>query len=136
MICDSRFESQIAIAVKSCDLERFAHGPFCVLQICKFANSASVNAVSKTCHGVGIFRAPNQTYEILGFSRIVYFQQTRVYPYPLGAGSAKPNPKMGAPRPRKHFISRVFCAQRGTETMVSDHGHGVGVDPETVISVC
>ena len=26
-------------------------------------------------------------------------QQTRVYPYPLGAGSARPNPKMGAPDP-------------------------------------
>ena len=36
-------------------------------------------------------------------------------PHPLGAGSARPNPKMGAP---------------GIETMVSDHG--VGVDPETV----
>ena len=42
-------------------------------------------------------------------------QQTRVYPYPLGAGSARPNPKMGSleSRPRKPFISRVFCAQRG-----------------------
>ena len=29
------------------------------------------------------------------------FQQTRVYPYPLGAGSARPNPKMGAPDPEK-----------------------------------
>ena len=40
-------------------------------------------------------------------------QQTRVYPYPLGAGSARPNPKMGD-------------AQRGTETMVLDHGLGRG----------
>ena len=40
-------------------------------------------------------------------------QQTGVYPYPLGAGSARPNPKMGAPDPEKPFISRVFCAQRG-----------------------
>ena len=30
-------------------------------------------------------------------SRIV--QRTRVYPYPLGEGSARPNPKMGAPDP-------------------------------------
>ena len=27
------------------------------------------------------------------------FHQTRVYPYPLVAGSARPNPKMGAPDP-------------------------------------
>ena len=28
-------------------------------------------------------------------------QQIRVYPYPLVAGSARPNPKMGAPDPKK-----------------------------------
>ena len=52
-------------------------------------------------------------------------QQTSVYPYPLGAGSARPNPKMGAPDPEP-FISRAFCAERGIETMVSDHGLGRG----------
>ena len=34
--------------------------------------------------------------------------------------------KNGRSRPRKPFISRVFCAQRGIETMVSDHGLGRG----------
>ena len=29
-------------------------------------------------------------------------------------------------RPRKPFVSRVFCAERGVETMVSDHGLGRG----------
>ena len=61
----------------------------------------------------------------LGLSLCIH-QQTRVYPYPLVAGSARPNPKMGAPEHRKPFISRVFCAQRGSETMVSDHGLGRG----------
>ena len=51
-------------------------------------------------------------------------QQNRVYPYPLGAGSVRPNPKMGAPDPENPLFLRVFCAQRGTETMVSDHGLG------------
>ena len=34
--------------------------------------------------------------------------------------------KNGRSRLRKPFISRVFCAQRGIETMVSDHGLGRG----------
>ena len=31
-------------------------------------------------------------------------QQTRVYPYPLGAGSARPNPKMGSPDPENLYF--------------------------------
>ena len=31
-------------------------------------------------------------------------QQTRVYPHPLGAGSARPNPKMGAPDPENLYF--------------------------------
>ena len=62
-------------------------------------------------------------------------QQTRVYPYPLGAGSARPNPKMGAPDPENPFISSVFYAQRGIETMVSEGarpwGRGRSGDCET-----
>ena len=52
------------------------------------------------------------------------FQQTGVCPYPLGAGSARPNPKKGraGARDRKPFIHRVYSAQRGIGTMVSDHG--------------
>ena len=52
-------------------------------------------------------------------------QQNRVYPYPLGAGSARPNPKIGAPDPENPLF-RVFCSQRGIETMVSGHGLGRG----------
>ena len=48
------------------------------------------------------------------------YQQTRVYPYPLGAGSARPKSKNERSRPRKPLISSVFCAQRGIETMVSE----------------
>ena len=45
----------------------------------------------------------------------------RVYPYPLGAGSARPNPK----RPRKPFISVLSLQLRGglrpwSQTMVSE----------------
>ena len=58
-------------------------------------------------------------------------------PPPLGRGVCETKSKNGRSRPRKHFISRVFCAQRRIETMV--HGlrpwsrkgpdHGVGVHP-------
>ena len=58
---------------------------------------------------------------------------------PLGRGVHETKSKNGRSRPRKPFISRVFCARRGFR----DHGlrprsrkgpdHGVGVDPETFI---
>ena len=56
------------------------------------------------------------------------YQQKRVYPYPLGAGSARPNPNMDPENPL--FLG--FSVLRGglrpwSQTMV-----GVGVDPETV----
>ena len=60
-------------------------------------------------------------------------QQTRVYSYPLGAGSARPNPKMGAPDPQNPlFIG--FSVFRGGLRPWSRKGpdHGVGVDLETV----
>ena len=47
-------------------------------------------------------------------------------PLPLGRGVCETKSKNGRSRPRKPFISRVFCAQRGAETMVSDHGLGRG----------
>ena len=47
-------------------------------------------------------------------------------PLPLGRGVCKTKSKNGRAVPRKPFISRVFCAQRGIETMVSDHGLGRG----------
>ena len=65
----------------------------------------------------------------MGGSKTVFgegFQQTRVYPYPLGAGSARPNPKMGAPDPESPLFLGGLYAQRGIETMVSDHGLGRG----------
>ena len=54
-------------------------------------------------------------------------QQTRVYPYPLVAGSARPNPKMGAPDPESPLYFLGFLCSEGVRD------HGVGVDPETVI---
>ena len=68
-------------------------------------------------------------------------QQTGVYPYPLVAGSARPNPKMGAPDPENPLFLGFFVLRGGR-----DHGlrpwsrkgpdHGVGVDPETVTDQC
>ena len=49
-------------------------------------------------------------------------QAPRVCPFPLRAGSARPNPEMGAPDPENPLFLGVFCAQKGIETMVSDHG--------------
>ena len=64
-------------------------------------------------------------------------QQTRVYPYPLVAGSARPNPKMGAPDPENPLFVGFSVLRGGlrpwSQTMVSEGpDHGVGVDPETV----
>ena len=39
---------------------------------------------------------------------------------PLGRGVFETKSKNGRSRLRKPFISRVFCAKRGVETMVSD----------------
>ena len=59
-------------------------------------------------------------------------------PYPLGAGSARPNPKMGAEDPENPLFLGFSVLRGGFR----DHGlrpwsrkgpdHGVGVDPETV----
>ena len=53
-------------------------------------------------------------------------QQTGIYPYPLGAGSARPNPKMGAPDPENPLFPGFSVLRAGIETMVSDHGLGRG----------
>ena len=50
-------------------------------------------------------------------------QQTRVYPHPLGAGSARPNPKMGAPDPENPLFLGFSVLRGGlrpwSQTMVS-----------------
>ena len=66
----------------------------------------------------------NTGHEVLKTRTCSYMKQTRVYPYPLAAESARPNPAMGAPDPANPLL--VFCAQRGMQTMVSDHGVGRG----------
>ena len=52
------------------------------------------------------------------------YQQTRVYPYPLGAESARPNPKMGAPDPENPLFLRFSVLRGGlrprSQTMVSE----------------
>ena len=53
-----------------------------------------------------------------------FLQQTRVYPYPLGAGSARPNPKMGAPDPENPLFLGFSVLRGGlrpwSRTMVSE----------------
>ena len=46
------------------------------------------------------------------------FSAKKGLPLPLGRGVCETKSKNGRTRPRKPFISRVFCAQRGSETMV------------------
>ena len=65
-------------------------------------------------------------------------QQTRVYPYPLGVGSARPNPKMGAPDPENPLFLGFSVIGGGlrpwSQTMVSEGarpwGGGRSVDCE------
>ena len=51
-------------------------------------------------------------------------QQTRVYPYLLGAGPARPNPKMGAPDPENPLFLGFSLPRGGlrpwSQTMVSE----------------
>ena len=64
---------------------------------------------------------------------VAFTRQPRVYPYPLGAGSARPNPKMGSPDPETPLFLG-FSVLKGGLRPWSRNGadHGVGVDPETV----
>ena len=48
-----------------------------------------------------------------------YTSANKGLPLPLGRGVCETKSKNGRSIPRKPFISRVFCAQRGIETMVS-----------------
>ena len=92
----------------------------------------------------GEWVAKRKHFNTSGFGLFAPFQEVEIWikqdsankglPLPLGRGVCKTKSKNGCSRPRTPFISRVFCAQRGIEAMVSDHGpdHGEGVDPETV----
>ena len=57
---------------------------------------------------------------------VLQFSAKKGLPLPLGRGVCETKSRNGRSRPRKPFISRVFCAQRGIETMVSDHRLGRG----------
>ena len=48
------------------------------------------------------------------------FSAKKGLPLPIGRGVCETKSKNGRSRPRKPFISRVCCAQRGIETMVSE----------------
>ena len=56
--------------------------------------------------------------------RCVALQQTRVYPYPLGAGPARPNPKMGGRDPENSlfigFSVLIGGLRPWSQTMVSE----------------
>ena len=73
-------------------------------------------------------------------ARIVHnSQQTGVYPYPLVAGSARPNPRMGAPDPENPLFLGFSVLRGGlrpwSQTMVSEgarpSGRGRSGDCET-----
>ena len=49
----------------------------------------------------------------------------KVYPHPLGAGSARPNPKMGAPDPENPLFLG-FSVLRGGLRPWSQTMHGLG----------
>ena len=55
---------------------------------------------------------------------LAFYQQTRVYPYPLGAGSARPNPKVGSPDPENPLFLGFPVLRGGlrpwSQTMVSE----------------
>ena len=54
----------------------------------------------------------------------LYFSANKVYPYPLGAGSARPNPQMGAPDPENPLVLGFSVLGGGlrpwSQTMVSE----------------
>ena len=71
------------------------------------------------------------------------FPRTRVYPYPLGAGSARPNPTMGAPDPANPLFLGFSVSGGGlrpwSQTMVSEGarpwGRGRSGDCEFLVPV-
>ena len=88
--------------------------------------------VRKQSHCVRRYWGVNRNYHSMWCQK---FSKQGVYPYPLGAGSARPNPKMGAPDPENPLFL-VLSVFRGGLRPWSRKGpdHGVGVDPETVKS--
>ena len=70
--------------------------------------------------GVGVWRNRSGAFP----DSNTYIQQTGVYPYPLVAGSARPNPRMGAPDPENPLFLGFFVLRGGprpwSETMVSE----------------
>ena len=49
-------------------------------------------------------------------------QPTGVYPYPLGAGSARPNPEKGAPETENPLCIGFAALKRGVETQRKTKG--------------
>ena len=73
------------------------------------------------------FLAPKKILATKSRKRLRFFEEKGIsankgLPLPLGRGVCETKSKNGPARPRKPFFSKVFCAQRGIETMVSDHG--------------
>ena len=68
-------------------------------------------------HGIIPTRAP---------CALFFYSANKGLPLPLGRGVCETKSKNGRSRPRIPFISRLFCDQRGSETMVRDHDLGRG----------
>ena len=70
------------------------------------------------------FAAPQFLFFVLFF----LFSANKGLPLPLGCGVCEAKSENGRSRPRKTFISGVFCAQRGIETMVWGRGRSGDCD--------
>ena len=70
---------------------------------------------------------PGNTSDLRFAIRTGQISASKGLPLLLGRGVCETKSKNGRSRPRKPFISRVFCAQRW-----KGPDHGVGVNPETV----
>ena len=54
-------------------------------------------------------------HSLCGYFFMCFFQQTRVYPYTLGAGSARPNPKMALRTQKTLYFQGFLCSEGDRE---------------------
>ena len=95
------------IRVQSLPLSHFFEGRFAKRRFFRSENRFAENIARESRIAIRANR-PTKLTESQFWGYRVYknlFNEKRVYPYPLGAGSARPNPKMGAPDPENPYFS-------------------------------